>query len=575
MALVRAKSGWMIALAFAATACQAPEEATTSANAPAPPAGPAWTAAVQSSAAIAADDIRQRIAILADDRFEGREPSTPVGETAADWIAAEMARLGLAPAGENGTFFQTVTLVEQTLDPAASSLSFTGADGAPLTARFAEDAVFWTKRPDPQLSLTDSDVVFAGYGVSAPEANWNDYAGLAAEGKTVIVLVNDPAWNVEGTPLFDGRAMTYYGRWTYKFEEGARQKAGAVLIVHETAAASYGWDVVRNSWTGPQYDIARADGNSGRAVLEGWISQDFARQLFAAAGENFDQWVAKANAPGFAPHSLGLRANAQLTSATKSTQSRNVMGKLAGASRPDEAVIYTAHWDHLGVDPNAPAGADRVYNGAVDNATGVAAILEIAEAFAGLPTRPARSALFLAVTAEESGLLGSEFFADNPLFPLAQIAGGVNIDAWLPNGPARDLAVIGKGGSELEDMLESVLAQTGRVASGDPNPPAGYYFRSDHFPLAKRGVPMLYADGGEDLREGGPAAGKAAAERYTKEAYHGLADNYDPAWNLDGMAEDAGVMFEVGRLLAESDAWPNWRAGNPFKAARDQSRNGQ
>lgn len=564
------------ALTFAllAGACGGPEQAP--ADDTAVPAGGRPLAEIEADLAattpeIRAPDIATRVELLAHDDMEGRAPSTPGGQRASQWIADEMARVGLEPMTADG-WFQPVPLVEATLDPAASDLTLTTPSGA-LHLSYPEDAVYWTKRLDEELSFEDSDVVFVGYGAVAPEYGWDDYAGLDVEGKTVVMLVNDPGYASQDPDLFNGRAMTYYGRWTYKYEEAGRQGAAAALVIHETEPASYGWGTVEGSWSGPQYDLDRGEGGDPRAMLEGWITREAADELFAAAGLDLDDLKARASQPGFAPVALeGVTAAGALSTAIARRESRNVGGVVRGTERPDEYVVYTAHWDHLGLDHDESA-ADRVYNGAVDNATGVAGILEIAEAY-GAREAPARSVLFLAVTAEESGLLGSEYFAVNPTVPLASIVGGLNIDAILPTGPTRNLVVVGYGASELEDELEAVAGPRGKTLTPDPNPQAGYFYRSDHISLAKRGVPMLYTDGGPDLVDGGVAAGEALEQAYRDERYHAVGDEYDPSWNLDGMVEILEIVHEVGQNLADSDRWPNWYEGNEFRALRDAMRGG-
>ncbi len=524
--------------------------------------------------AITAADLAARIAPLADDAFEGRGPGTPVGEASADWIAAEMARIGLSPGGDGGTFFQQVKMVNQTLDPTSSSVTLIGTDGAPQALDLKTQAVVWTKRQNmTSVSLAPSDVVFVGYGAVAPEYGWDDYAGLDARGKTVLILVNDPGFATGDPDLFRGKAMTYYGRWTYKFEEAARQGAAAALVIHETEPAAYGWDVVESSWTGPQSDLVRSNGGSDRVMMEGWLHRDTAAQIFAAAGLDFDVMKTAAKTRGFRPVALpGVRISAQLNQSIEPLESRNVIGVIKGHARADEYILYTAHWDHLGKKTGRPGEdfyADDIFNGAVDNATGVAGILEIAEAVAAEGTE--RSVMFLAVTLEESGLLGSEYYAQYPTVPLNKIVAGMNIDGSLPIGRTRDMIVIGYGASQLEDRLRDVAARQGRVLVPDSKPEAGFFYRSDHISFAKRGVPMLYADGGEDMIDGGVAAGRAAAAVYTAERYHKPMDEYSDAWDLSGFEEDIRALYEVGRDIANSNDWPTWYPGNEFEAVRRAS----
>ncbi len=576
----------MLAGAALLAACSPEAPDTTTTDAAAPPAE-AVVATVElpmplptgTTAEITATDLETRIATLADDAFEGRGPGAPVGEKAADWIAAEMARIGLEPGGPDGSWFQTVGMVEQTIDETASGLTFAGGLSErdyPMT--LGSDAVIWTKKQNAEtVSFEDSDVVFVGYGIVAPEYGWNDYEGLDATGKTVVMLVNDPGFATGDPDLFNGQAMTYYGRWTYKYEEAARQGAAAAIIVHETEPASYGWDVVSNSWSGAQADLVRADGGAERVTLEGWISLDTARSLFADGGLDFEAMKDAAGTQGFTPVDMGgLTASGTITQTIDRLESRNVIGVLPGTTAPDEYMLFTAHWDHLGKKSGERTGApgedfyrDDIFNGAVDNATGSAALLEIAEAMAGETLD--RSALFLAVTLEESGLLGSAYYAENPTVPFHQVVAGINMDGMLPIGRTKDMVVVGYGASELEDRLAAVLEGQDRVIAPDPKPEAGYFYRSDHISFAKKGVPMLYADGGLDLRDGGEAAGRAAADAYTTRRYHKPMDEYADDWNLSGFVEDVSALHQVGLGIAQSSDWPTWYAGNEFEAIREES----
>ncbi|MFN7178089.1 M28 family metallopeptidase [Hyphomonas sp.] len=523
---------------------------------------------------INAADLAVRIKTLADDIFEGRGPGTPAGEASADWIAAEMARIGLTPGGDNGSWFQSVKMVNQSVDPATSELVITWPDQDELSVAFKDQAVFWTKHQNTNtISFDPADVVFVGYGAVAPEYGWDDYAGLDAKGKTVLILVNDPGFATGDPALFNGQAMTYYGRWTYKFEEAARQGATAALVIHETEPASYGWDVVTGSWSGAQSDLVRSNGGADRALLEGWITRDLAADMFAKAGLDFETMKTAAKTRGFTPVTLdGLKVRGTVNQTIDAQTSRNVVGILPGATAPDEYVLYTAHWDHLGMKQGQPGDdfyQDDIFNGAVDNATGSAAILEIAEAMKSETLD--RSALFLAVTLEESGLLGSAYYAENPTVPLNKIVAGINIDGALPIGRTRDMVVVGYGASQLEDLLKDVVAKQDRVIKPDQSPQAGYFYRSDHISFAKKGVPMLYADGGEDKIDGGVAAGKAAAMAYTAERYHKPMDEYSDDWDLSGFVEDVQALYEVGLGIAQSTDWPTWYPGNEFEAARKES----
>ena len=510
-------------------------------------------------------DLRHRISTLADDSFEGRAPATPGGIAASQWIADEMARIGLEP-GFEGSYFQPVSLLAVTLDAEQSSFDV-AFEGEPLGLSMGEDVVYWSKLNSADIAINDSELVFVGYGVVAPEYGWDDYAGLDVEGRTVVMLVNDPGYANPDSGLFNGNAMTYYGRWTYKYEEAARQGAAGVILIHQTAPASYGWNVVSGSWSGTQLDLAREPGQGTFADIESWITEDRARQMFDLAGLDFDTLTAAAAQPGFeAVPMTGLTATGALVNSASTMDSRNVVGIVPGTARPDEYVLYTAHWDHIGIR-DVPEGEDGIYNGAVDNATGTAAILEIGEAFVANP--PERSVMILAVTAEESGLLGSAYYGENPIVPYSQTVGGINIDAILPSGRSRDVVVVGHGASELEDILTEAAAEQDRYIVADPTPEAGYFYRSDHISLAKQGVPMLYADGGFDLREGGSEAGMAAGEDYRDNRYHGPADEYSADWDMSGMVEDTTLFFNVGSRLANSDDWPNWYEGNEFRALRD------
>jgi len=527
---------------------------------------------------ITAADLAVRIKTLADDTFEGRGPGTPAGEAAAAWIAAEMTRIGLTPGGDNGSWFQEVKMVNQTVDPATSELVVTWPDQDELSLGMKEQAVFWTKHQNAeQVTFDPTDVVFVGYGAVAPEYSWNDYAGQDYAGKTVLILVNDPGYATGDPALFNGRAMTYYGRWTYKFEEAARQGATAALVIHETEPASYGWDVVTGSWSGAQSDLVRTNGGADRAMLEGWITRDMAVEMFAKAGLDFEAMKTAAKTPGFTPVPLeGLKVRGTINQTIEPLSSRNVVGVLPGAVTPDEYVLYTAHWDHLGKKTGEKEGKegqdfyeDDIFNGAVDNATGSAALLEIAEAMKAETLD--RSALFVAVTLEESGLLGSAYYAEHPTVPLNKIVAGINMDGALPIGRTRDMVVVGYGASELEDRLTAVLAGQDREIKPDSKPEAGYFYRSDHISFAKKGVPMLYADGGEDKVEGGIAAGKAASAAYTAERYHKPMDEYSDSWDLSGFQEDIQALFQVGRDIAKSTDWPTWYPGNEFEATRKAS----
>ncbi|HPW13380.1 MAG TPA: M28 family metallopeptidase [Thermomonas sp.] len=545
---------------------QAAVDATADA-APATDAAPTSTHAFND--AIDAGDFAEHVKQLASDAFGGRGPGTPGEEKTVEYIKAQFARIGLQP-GNGSDWFQTVPMVETTADEASASMVAT-VGGATQALKFGTDMVIGTRTGQAQVDIKDSPLVFIGYGVDAPEQQWNDYAGIDVKGKTVVMLVNDPGFHAGDAKLFDGKRMTYYGRWTYKFEEAARKGAAAALIIHDTEGASYGWDVVKNSWSGPQYDLPAKDDPAPRVPAQGWITGEAATALFKAAGQDLAKLRAAANKRGFKPVPLDASLSLALKSTSVEKASRNVVGLLPGSETPDEAIVYMAHWDHLGTHDGETG--DNIYNGAVDNATGVAAIMEIAESFRKAKVPPKRSILFLAVTLEESGLLGSKYYVAHPVIPLDKTVAVFNLDALSPVGKARDITVVGKGSSQLEDLLKPLLDAQKRKPVGETNTAAGYYFRSDHFNFAKAGVPSLYLDSGTDLLEGGQAAGDAAGKDYTDNRYHKAGDHFDAAtWKLDGIIQDLEVVTTLGTTLANDGQWPNWYAGNPFKAARDAMR---
>ena len=545
---------------------QAAVDATADA-APATDAAPTSTHAFND--AIDAGDFAEHVKQLASDAFGGRGPGTPGEEKTVEYIKAQFARIGLQP-GNGSDWFQTVPMVETTADEASASMVAT-VGGATQALKFGTDMVIGTRTGQAQVDIKDSPLVFIGYGVDAPEQQWNDYAGIGVKGKTVVMLVNDPGFHAGDAKLFDGKRMTYYGRWTYKFEEAARKGAAAALIIHDTEGASYGWDVVKNSWSGPQYDLPAKDDPAPRVPAQGWITGEAATALFKAAGQDLAKLRAAANKRGFKPVPLDASLSLALKSTSVEKASRNVVGLLPGSETPDEAIVYMAHWDHLGTHDGETG--DNIYNGAVDNATGVAAIMEIAESFRKAKVPPKRSILFLAVTLEESGLLGSKYYVAHPVIPLDKTVAVFNLDALSPVGKARDITVVGKGSSQLEDLLKPLLDAQKRKPVGETNTAAGYYFRSDHFNFAKAGVPSLYLDSGTDLLEGGQAAGDAAGKDYTDNRYHKAGDHFDAAtWKLDGIIQDLEVVTTLGTTLANDGQWPNWYAGNPFKAARDAMR---
>ncbi|MES2988241.1 MAG: M28 family metallopeptidase [Pseudomonadota bacterium] len=520
-----------------------------------------------SAQGISLDTIKEVTQTLSSDEYEGRAPTTPSEEKTLATIVDRMKAAGLEP-GNKGSWFQDVPLVELTARN-VSNLAITGGE-TPLSLAYRTDMVINTYRVVPRVEIKNSDIVFVGYGINAPERGWNDYAGLKVKGKTVVILVNDPDWEtstLEGP--FNGKAMTYYGRWTYKYEEAARQGAAAALIVHETAPAAYGWGVVQSSWTGPQLQQDVPGDKSYKSLGIGWITNDMAKALFASAGRDLPALQAAAKVKGFKPVPLGLKASVSWDSTIKRQSSKNVVGVLPGKARPDEVVLYTAHWDHLG-RCDAVDG-DDICNGAVDNASGIGALVALAAAHKNAGPA-ARSLVFLAVTAEESGLLGSKFYAENPVYPLAKTVGGVNMDSLNTFGKTNDFVIVGAGKSELEDLVKPFVAAEGRVILPEQNPQGGGYYRSDHFSFAKLGVPMLSAGSGSDLAKGGKEAGAAARADYSSRRYHKPQDEYDANWDWSGALSDLNIYYAMGRALADGNAWPNWYPNAEFRGVRDKSR---
>jgi Zn-dependent M28 family amino/carboxypeptidase len=509
---------------------------------------------------------------LSLDTYEGRAPGSIGEEKTVAYLISKFKAAGLEP-GNNGSWTQDVPLIEITAKN-VSALNIADRNGKAMSFAYGSEYVIGSYREAPKTDIKQSDMVFVGHGIVAPEKGWNDYSGVDVKGKTVVVMVNDPDFENQGLDgPFGGKAMTYYGRWTYKYEEAARQGAAAVLIIHDTAPAAYGWNVVNSSWTGTQFLAQSKDGGKSQTQANGWIQKSVAKDIFAAAGQNLEKQMAAAKQKGFKAVPLNLTASLSFENDIARKASKNVIGVIKGTKRPDEYVLYTAHWDHLGRCTAAPDG-DDICNGAVDNATGTAALVALAEGFtkAGAPDR---SVVFLAVTAEESGLLGSKYYAENPIFPLSQTVGGVNMDAFSMSGPAKNLTVIGKGKSQLDTYLEAAAKSEGRTPEMEPTPEKGFYYRSDHFSFAKVGVPMVYFEGGDDLIIGGKAAAKAAADDYEKNRYHAPGDEFDENWDWSGVMSDLKLYYRVGRMLAMTNAWPNWNEGDEFRAVRDKSRSGR
>ncbi len=527
--------------------------------------------------AIDGDQLLADIRILSSDSFLGRSPGTLGEDRTVEFLEREFRAIGFEPGNPDGTFIQKVPLVSITPDPTSTLVVRRGAESR--TLRFRDDVVAWTRHVTNGVSISNSEMVFVGYGVQAPEYDWDDFKGIDAKGKTLVMLVNDPPVPDPGNPsgldstVFGGKAMTYYGRWTYKYEQGMRHGADAVILVHETEPAGYPFVVVQGMG-GERFNIIAPDNNASRSKIEAWITLEQAKSLFTLAGQDFDQVKAQAATREFTPVPLGLTASMNLKTTRRTVESQNVIAKLTGSDPVgrDEYVVYTAHWDHFGI--GAAVDGDSIYNGALDNATGTAALLAFARAFKALPAAPRRSILMLAVTAEEQGLLGSQYYAERPLYPLAQTVANINVDGVNVDGRTSDVTVIGLGASELDDEVQAAAAIQKRVVRPDAEPEKGYYYRSDHFNFAKVGVPALYTDGGVDFVGESPDYGTKARERYIAEDYHKPTDQVKPFWRMDGAVDDLRLVLMVGYWLAQSDRFPEWRPGNEFKAARDAQRGG-
>ena len=526
---------------------------------------------VASAETFSAARILARTKILASDEFEGRAPGSPGEEKTVAYLVGEFQKLGLAPGNPDGTYVQNVPLVGITSAP---TLSF-ALDGQTLAMENINDYIGPSSRVTPQVGAKDTDVVFVGYGVVAPEYGWDDYKGVDVRGKTVVMLVNDPpVTKADGSlddAMFKGKAMTYYGRWTYKYEIAAAKGAAACLIVHETGPAGYPFAVLVGSNSRENFEISAPDGNAGHVAMQGWLTLDAARKLFTAAGQNYDTAKAAAAKADFKPVFLGAKATFSITNVLRNVASRNVVGLLPGSDPKlrNEYLIYTAHWDHLGRDPRLQG--DQIYNGAADNAAGVAVMLEIAQAMVSLPAaqRPKRSVLFLSVTAEEKGLLGSRYYATNPLYPLKQTLANINMDGANQFGRTSDIVTIGDGATTIEDLVASVAADQGRTVVPDPHPERGGYYRSDHFEFAKVGVPAYYPKRGV-VFPGLPADfSDKMTDDYLANRYHKVGDEVQPDWTFEGAAQDTVFLLQVGWRIANGDTWPEWKPGNEFKAKRD------
>ncbi len=514
--------------------------------------------------------LSEQVKTLASDTFEGRGPATAGEKRTVAYVISQMKAAGLQPAGalKDGkrSWTQPVPLGRFEITGTPTFSLTMGGKSEPLT-QGDQIAVRAAQDGSTRVDIANAPLVFVGYGVKAPERHWDDFKGVDLHGKIAVALINDPDFET-GQGDFGGKAMTYYGRWTYKYEEIARQGALGLLIIHETAPASYGWPTVKNSNTNTQFDIVREHPAEVHSKVEGWIQRDLAVQMFKHAGLDFDALKKQAQTRDFKPVTLkGETFSAKFTVNASVITSQNILGMVKGSQRPDETVFYSAHWDHLGVgEPDAKG--DRIYNGAVDNATGTAALLALGKAFAHGP-KPERSVVFLNVTAEEKGLLGSEYYATHPLYPEAKTVGVINMDALDPHGPARNFTISGSARLGLLDDLIAVAKADGVSYAPDPHPEAGYFFRSDHFSFAKRGVPAISFGSGDDWVDGGVAAGEAAEKAYTRNHYHQPSDEWQANWSFTGMAHDLGMLYTLGAKLANSDEWPNWSRDSEFRAARD------
>jgi Zn-dependent M28 family amino/carboxypeptidase len=514
------------------------------------------------------DSLAQHIKDLSSDEFQGRKPFTEGETKTIKYLESHFTSLGLEP-GNGVSYFQEVPMVRITT--AAEKEMVVKSNSGTMNLKGFEDYVIWTDKTDSNISLKDVEVVFAGYGVVAPEYHWDDYEGLDVKGKVVLVLVNDPGFNAGDAGLFKGKTMTYYGRWTYKFEEAARQGAIGCLIIHETNAASYGFQVVQNNWNASRLrlDDRNSKKKEPHCNVIGWVSNAAAKKLLNAAGVSHDV-ITRADKPGFRGQSLGLKISTSMRVKAEYNVSNNVIAKITGSKKPDEVIIYTAHWDHLGIG-KPDAKGDSIYNGALDNASATAGLLELAKAFKRAKHKPERTIIFLAVTAEEQGLWGSAYYAKNPIYPLKKTLANINMDGLNNYGKTHDIIVVGQGQSELEDYLERELTKVNRVITYETRPEAGSYYRSDHFNFAKVGVPALYTSSGIEVLGEDDDYGKKIKEQYNTRDYHRPSDEFNSNWRLDGAIDDLQLLYKVGQRLAVAKKWPVWKPGSEFKAIRDES----
>ncbi|WP_406827325.1 M28 family metallopeptidase [Pedobacter sp. KACC 23697] len=514
--------------------------------------------------AINDSSLTQYLSVIAADSLEGRKPFTNGETKTINYLKNHFEKLGLQP-GNGNSFFQEVPMVEIKSVP-DDQMIFKGKT-ASLTLNYLTDFVAGTRRVQDEVSISNSSLIFAGYGIVAPEYGWNDYANLDVKGKTVVVLINDPGF--ADSTLFKGKNMTYYGRWTYKFEEAARHGATGIIIVHDTEPAAYPWTVVRSGWSKSKLTLQSEDNGMSRAVVEGWITLDKAKQLFALDGKSFDQLALSARKKGFKAVDLNITTSLKVKNTIKKSVTYNVLAKIPGDKRKDEAIIYSAHWDHLGIGEKVQG--DSIYNGAVDNATGVAALFEIASAFKKLPEVTGRTILFISYTAEEQGLLGSEYYAKHPVFPLDKTVANINMDMMGIAGKTKDIVVYGFGQSELEDYAAEAAKKQGRVIVPDPVPSSGLYYRSDHFNLAKVGVPSLFTGSGVDNIKNGREWGLKQVADFTKFRYHSPQDNFDAkTWDLSGIVEDIRMLFDMGYRISNETSYPKWKEGSEFKSIREK-----
>jgi Zn-dependent M28 family amino/carboxypeptidase len=566
----------LAALLFCAAACAPAQQTNTQ---PTPAASPGAQAAGLPAElrpaldSIAADQILQHTRALSADEYGGRGPGTQGEELTVRYLTEQMQRIGLKPGNPDGTYVQKVPLVGMKADPQMSI----AAGGRKFDLKFPDDFVAVSRRNVPETRVAASDLVFVGYGVVAPEYGWDDYKGVDVRGKTIVMLINDPAVPSASNPneldpnAFKGKAMTYYGRWTYKYEIASEKGAAAAIIVHETGPAGYPYEVVKGSWGQENFDIVSPDKNMGRVGIESWITLDRAREIFTAGGQNFDELKKAATSKDFRPVALGAKMDGAVRNTLREVQSNNVVGRLEGSDPQlrNEHVVYTAHWDHLGTADSGEG--DRIFNGALDNASGTAQVLEIAEAFTKLPSPPKRSVLFLFVTAEEKGLLGAKYYAANPLYPLRTTLANINVDGVNQWGRTSDIVIVGDGNSTLDDLTREVIAMQGRKILPDPETEKGFYYRSDHFEFAKVGVPALYVDTGTEYVGKSPEYSKQKRDEYTNNDYHKPSDQVKPDWDLSGAVEDAQFLLAVGYRITQGDKYPEWKPGTEFKAKREES----